>query len=152
MATRSPSTTVFRTAFGFPLYIHALSVLAVGLAAFVVREPGWVAVLARMSAVAFPLILILLMVTTRYRVLGGVLHLRMAFWCRRIPIETITSLSEHGIKKGRVYGLGTDILAIEYDGGAVGVTPKDLEGFVEAVGVPVTRLGDRKAPSLNERS
>ena len=149
MTTGSPSTTVFRTAFGFPLYIHAVSVLAVGLSAFVVREPGWLALLVRVSAVAFPLILALLMVTTNYRVFDGVLHLRMAFWCRRIPIETITSLSEYGIKKGRVYGLGTDILAIEYEGGAVGVTPKDLEGFAEAVGVPLTRLGDRKPPSLD---
>ena len=152
MTTRSPSTTVFRTAFGYPLYIHALSVLAVGLSAFVVREPGWLATLVRLSAVAFPLIVALLMVSTRYQVLGGVLHLRMAFWRRRIPIETITSLSEYGIKRGRVYGLGTDILAIEYEGGSVGVTPKDKEGFVEALGVPLSRLGDGKAPSLNVHS
>ena len=153
MTTRSPSTTVFRTAFGFPLYLLvALSVLQLVTAVLVVREPGWETVLFRTLAVAFPLIVVLLMVTTRYQVLGGVLHLRMAFWCRHIPIETITSLSEYGIKKGRVYGLGTDLLAIEYEGGSVGVTPKDLEGFVEAVGVPLTRLGDGKAPSSDERS
>ena len=143
---------VFRTAFGYSVYTAvALSVMQVLLAVFVVHEPGWQAVVFRIIAVVLPSITVLLMVTTNYRVIGGVLHLRMAFWRRRIPIETITSLSEYGIKKGRVYGLGTDILAIEYEGGSVGVTPKDLEGFVEAVGVPLTRLGDRKAPSLDVR-
>ena len=153
MTTRSPSTTVFRTAYGFAVYpLVALSVMQVLLAVFVVHEPGWQAVVFRIIAVVLPSITVLLMVTTNYRVIDGVLHLRMAFWRRRIPIETITSLSEYGIKKGRVYGLGTDILAIEYEGGSVCVTPKDLEGFVEAVGVPLTRLGDVKAPSLNWRS
>lgn len=128
-----------------------LSLMQVLLAVFVVHDPGWLAVLFRVVTVVLPSIIVLLMVTTNYRVIDGVLHLRMAFWRRSIPIETITSLSEYGIKRGRVYGLGTDILAIEYEGGAVGVTPKDVEGFAAAVGVPLTRLGDGKAPSLNLR-
>ena len=153
MTTRSPSAVVFRTAFGYPLYAPVgLSILQVLMAVFVVHEPGWQAVAFRIIAVVLPSFTVFLMVTTNYQVLEGVVHLRMAFWRRRIPIETITSLSEYGIKKGRVYGLGWDILAIEYEGGSVGVTPKDVEGFVEAVGVPRIRLGDRKAPSLNVRS
>ena len=91
--------------------------------------------------------LVAFMLTTKYRILDGVLHLRMGFWSRCIRVDAIKSLSEYGIKRGRLYGLGTDIVAVECQGRPVAITPKDLDGLVEALGVPLIRLGDGKPPS-----
>lgn len=136
---------MFRTAYGFAVYpLVALSVMQVLLAVFVVHEPGWQAVVFRIIAVVLPSIAVLLMVTTNYRVIDGVLHLRMAFWRRRIPIETITSLSEYGITKGRVYGLGTDILAIEYEGGVCGRHTQGPGGIRRGGGCSAHTLRRRK--------
>ena len=101
---------------------------------------GGLGVLMAAALVAF-------MLTTKYRVLDGVLHLRMGFWSRSIPVDTIKSLSEYGVKKGHVYGLGWDLVAVECQGRPVAITPKDLDGLVRALGVPLTRLGDGKPPS-----
>lgn len=144
----SPKSAVFRTAFGFPLYMPwAITLMQFVLAALIGRGHGWHgAALAGMGGL-MATILVTFMLTTKYRVLDDVLHLRMGFWSRCIRIDAIKSLSEYGIKRGRVYGLGTDIVSIECRGRAVGITPKDLDGFVEALGVPLTRLGDGKPPS-----
>lgn len=145
----SSQPAVFRTAFGFPVCINwALALLQLVLAALHARGSDWqfaalfgaLGVLMAMGLVAF-------MLTTKYRVLDAVLHLRMGFWSRRIPVDTIKSLSEYGIKKGRLYGLGSDLVAVECQGRPVAITPKDLDGLVGALGVPLTRLGDGKPPS-----
>ena len=98
------------------------------------------------GAASFVICLAVLMLTTGYRVVEGVLHLRMGPFSRRIPLDSVRSASEYGVKRGRTYGLGTDLLAIEYDGGSVCVTPKDMDGFAETLGVPVTRFDQVKPP------
>ena len=144
----SPQSAVFRTAFGFPLYMPwAITLMQFALAALIGRGSGWhAAALAGVGAV-MATILATFMLTTKYRVREDVLHLRMGFWSRCIRIDAIKSLSGYGIKRGRVYGLGTDIVSIECQGRPVGITPKDLDGLAEALGVPLTRLGDGKPPS-----
>ena len=140
---------VFRTAFGFPLLGSSTILIFVVIGSFtwVPEVPGGASIVHHALAVALPTFLVYFMSTTKYQVLERVLHLRMGPFRRRIPIDSITSLSEYGIKRGRLYGLGTDIIAIEYEGGPVGVTPKDVDGFVAAVGVPLIQLGGGKVPS-----
>lgn len=145
----SSQPAVFRTAFGFPVWTNgALTLLQFVLAALYARGPAWqFAALFGTLGVLMATALVAFMLTTKYRVLDGVLHLRMGFWSRCIPVDTIESLSEYGIKRGRVFGLGWDLVAVECHGRPVAITPKDLDGLVGALGVPLTRLGDGKPPS-----
>ena len=87
------------------------------------------------------------MLSTKYRVWDGALHVRVGPFSRRIAIDAITSVTDHGIAPGRVYGLGSDIIGIAYEGGAIDITPKDAEGFLAAIGFPSTRLADPEVPA-----
>ena len=51
------------------------------------------------------------------------------------------------IRTSVVLFASTVVLLMQYEGGSVGVTPKDRDGFVEAVGVPLIRLGEGQIPS-----
>ena len=150
----SSQPAVFRTAFGFPVCVNwALALLQLVLAALHARGPDWqFAALFGTVGVLMAAALVAFMLTTKYRVLDDTLHLRMGFWSRYIRIDTIKSLSEYGIKRGRVYGLGTDIVSVECQSRPVGITPKDLDGLAEALGVPLTRLGEGKPPERTAES
>lgn len=140
--------TVFRTAFGYAWVTFACFQTIFVLAAFTWAAGfGWPSVLYQTLTVFLVVLAVFLMLTTSYRVWDNVLELRSGPFRRRIPIALITSLSEYGVKRGRIYGLGTDIVAVEYDGGTVGITPKDTTGLATALGVPLIRLGDGKVPS-----
>lgn len=144
----APQSAVFRTAFGFPLYMPwGITLMQFVLAALISRGDGWYAAAHAGLGALMATTLVTFMLTTKYRILDGVLHLRMGFWSRCIRVDAIKSLSEYGIKRGRLYGLGTDIVAVECQGRPVAITPKDLDGLVEALGVPLIRLGDGKPPS-----
>ncbi len=131
---------VFRTAFGFPLYLFVpLWLLYVFIAFATLQGSGWVTVLVQALSVAMVAFTVYLMFSTKYRVLDGVLHLRMGPINRRIAIESISAISDYGTTRGRVYGLGTNIVGIVYEGGSVNVTPKDIDGFLAAIGFAGTQ-------------
>ena len=131
---------VFRTAFGFPLYLLAPVLLVnVFLAFTTLQGSGWVSILFQVLVAAMVASTAYLMLSTKYRVLDGVLHLRMGPINRRIAIESISAISDYGTTRGRVYGLGTNIVGIVYEGGSVNVTPKDIDGFLAAIGFAGTQ-------------
>ena len=138
---------VFRTEFGFPLLpaviLELMSILA--LASHV--ADGWMLAFHQVTVVVVPVAVLYFMATTKYRVEAEVLELRAGPFRRRIPIDAITAVSEYGVKRGRTYGLGTDIIAVRYEGGEVGITPKDPVGLAEALDIRLTRLGDGQAPA-----
>ena len=86
-----------------------------------------------------------LVLSTKYRVEDGVLHVRMGPFKRSIAIDSITSVTDYGIAPGRVYGLGSDIIGIAYEDSAIDITPKDAEGFLAAIGFPSTASQDAEA-------
>ena len=140
---------VFRTAFGGPFLFHVGMLEALFmLPALELPSRGWVSTFFQVMVVVIPVLVAYFMLTTRYRVEEGTFELRAGPFRRLIPIDSITAMSEYGLKRrGRLYGLGTDIVAVRYEGGEVGITPKDPVGLAEALGVRLTRLGDGQAPA-----
>ena len=58
------------------------------------------------------MIIVYLMLSTKYRVQGGVLDVRMGPFNRRIDLESISAIYLKGKTfRGRLYGLGTTWLA-----------------------------------------
>ena len=94
---------------------------------------GWTSMLLLGLSVAWAAFTLYLMLSTKYRVRDGVLHVRMGPFNRRVNIESIKSIIQYGAGLGRVYGLGSKIIGIIYDGGSVRVTPKDVSGFLAAI-------------------
>lgn len=84
------------------------------------------------------------MMSTRYRVVDGVLHVHHGPFHRRIELESISTISlGEKLRWARLYGLGSDRLGIDYEGGrAVNITPKDVDGFLAAIGACRTESGD----------
>ena len=142
----SAPSGVFRTAFGVPLF-PAVVLEAANIPPILSFPEGWALTVFQAMVVGIPVLVAYFMWTTKYRVEAGTLELRAGPFRRRIPIDAITVLTEYGVKRGRVYGLGTDIVAVRYEGGEVGITPKDPVGLAEALGIRLTRLGDGQAPA-----
>lgn len=138
----SPKPAVFRTAFGLPLYL-------VGSAFVLTFINGTLngtllqSVLLQVPSAAMLMIMVYFMLSTRYRVQGGVLDVRMGPFNRRIDIESISTIYLKGETfRGRLYGLGTDLVGIDYEGGSVSITPKDVDGFLATIGFCRTESED----------
>ena len=76
---------------------------------------------------------------TGYVVQNGVLIARAGLFRKRIPLSQITGIHYRTLPKAAMFGLGSDFIGIEYGEKAVNVSPKDVEGFVDAI-----RAGDRQ--------
>jgi len=150
MSVNEPSSStqpvVFRTKFGVPLF-PAVVLEAMFLMGLTYLPDGWMLTFHQVSAVVLPVLVVYFIRTTRYQVEDGILELRAGPFRRRIPVDSITVVTEYGVKRGRVYGLGTDVVAVKYGGGEVGITPKDPAGLAAALGIRLTRLGDGQAPA-----
>lgn len=90
------------------------------------------------------IIWVYVMLSTRYRVVDGVLHVHHGPFSRRIELDSILTISlGQKLRWARLYGLGSDRLGIDYEGGrAVNITPKDVDGFLAAIGARRTESGD----------
>ena len=74
-----------------------------------------------------------MVLSTRYVIKDGVLDARMWRQHRRIRLDEITAIHRWQLE-GPVMGLGPWFIGIEYgDGATVNVSPKDIDGFIEAV-------------------
>ena len=93
-------------------------------------------VLTKVLAATASVLMAYFMLSTNYRVERGILHVRMGPFKRSIAIDSITSITGYGTTRGRVYGLGSDIMGITYEDGAIDITPKDSDGFLAAIGFP----------------
>ena len=136
-------TAVFRTGFGLPMWL-ILSTFCLSYFNFAVLHGlGGVPVVFQVLAAAMAVLVFYLMLSTKYRVQNGVLEVRMGPFSRRIDIESISSVFLKGKTfRGRLYGLGTHLVGIDYEGGSVSITPKDIDGFLAAVGARRTESGD----------
>lgn len=130
----SPEPAVFRTTFGIPMLL-TLPVVCLNLfiaTQFPPLDGVSFAILALSAATV--VLMVYAMLSTKYRVERGILHVRMGPFKRSIAIDSITSITGYGITRGRVYGLGSDIVGITFEGGAIDITPKDSDGFLAAIG------------------
>ena len=109
--------------------------------------PVWLSVLLKVLVAAVVVCHSYAMLSTKYRVEDGILHVRMGPFKRSVAIDSITSITDHGTPKGRLYGLGTDIIGITYEGGSVDITPKDVDGFMAAIGFRFAGSEDTEAPA-----
>lgn len=144
----SPELAVFRTAFGLNLFFLAGSLPLIAPMAFFGPSVGpvWVSILVQVLVAAMVPYTAYLVLSTKYRVEDGALRIRMGPFKRSIAVGSITSVTDHGIAPGRVYGLGSDIMGLSYEGGAIDITPKDAEGFRTAIGFPSPVSADADAP------
>ena len=70
---------------------------------------------------------------TGYGFDGGFLVVRLGPFRKRIPLGEITRFDLHRMRHGPMFGLGSEFIGIEYRGKGINVSPKDGEGFVEAL-------------------
>ena len=74
-----------------------------------------------------------LVLGTRYTVAHGELVARVGPMRRRIRLAEITAIHRRAVEKGAMFGVGSDFVGIEYGAKALNVSPRDADGFVEAV-------------------
>ena len=70
---------------------------------------------------------------TRYVVGQDVLDVRVGPLRKRIRLKDITAVHRHRMSNGPMFGLGSDFIGIEYGERAVNISPKDVDGFIQAV-------------------
>lgn len=70
---------------------------------------------------------------TRYVIADGVLDVRMGPLHRRIRLDEITSVDRGHRWKGATLGLGSDSVCIEVGEKTVNLSPRDVDGFVQAL-------------------
>ena len=80
---------------------------------------------------------------TRYVVEQGVRAIRMGPFRKRIRLSHVTGVHRRRMRNGPTLGLGSDFIGIEYGEQAANVSPKDADGFIEAVWQGTERPGRR---------
>lgn len=155
----SPEPVVFRTAIGagtvMTLATFCLSFLTFTL---VYRLGGSVAlqivcIVGQVLSAGAVIVYVYLMLSTNYRLAKGVLYLRKGTFSRRIDLESISAIFlKHDLPtRGRVYGFGSEFVGIDYKGGSVSITPKDVDGFLAAIGACRTESGEVKRGALDRQ-
>ena len=151
----SPAPAVFRVAFGWPIFgilyfasIGVVVTLTSPNGEFLVPYVGMSVVgLIQAVCAAGAIFLVVIMPGMKYRVVDGGLYLS-GWSSRRIDLESILRIRFKGAMSHVMrYGLGTGII-IDYKLGVtrdrtVYVTPKDVDGFLAAIGRRCSRSGDR---------
>ena len=152
----SPEATVFRTAFGFPsVLIYALLCLN----PFLITQfsTGAVFIASAWLCAAGVIFSVYVMLSTKYRVVDGVLHMHQAWSSRIVDLESILRIQLKGATfRDPTIGLGSRRITICYklDGHKdckVCVTPKDVDGFLEAIGARRTGSGDVERGALDRQ-
>ena len=80
---------------------------------------------------------------TRYAVEQYALDIRMGPFHRRIRLREVTGIHRRRLRKGPAFGLGPDFVGIEYGERVVNVSPRDVDGFVEALWEGAEEAGGR---------
>ena len=137
---------VFRTSIGWP-FVLVWALFFLNLLIVAQFATGGVSVALPWLFAAGVIIVAYLLLSTKYRVEDGILYVRTGPFKRSVAIDSITSITDHGTPKGRLYGLGTDIIGIAYEGGSVNITPKDADGFMAAIGFRFAGSEDTEAPA-----
>lgn len=142
----SPEPAVFRTAFGVRIFLP-LAILCLSLLVFT-QLPALGGVTVAFLSLTAGIFVVYIMLSTKYRVVDGVLHMLQGPFSGSIDLESISRICLKGsMFRGTTYGLGTRGVTICYKLGvhrdrAVCVTPKDVDGFLAAIGACRTASGD----------
>lgn len=92
--------------------------------------------------VALLCVLAWILLGTRYVMEQGVLVVRMGPVRKRIALRDITRVHRRRVQYGPMLGLGSDFIGIEYgENKSVNVSPRDTDGFIEAVKQGTERPG-----------
>ena len=51
----------------------------------------------------------------------------------RVPLSAITAVHRRALDRGVTFALASDLIGIEYGANALNVSPRDADGFIEAV-------------------
>lgn len=51
----------------------------------------------------------------------------------RVPLAAITAVHRRALDRGVTFALASDLIGIEYGANALNVSPRDADGFIEAV-------------------
>ena len=121
----------YRTTFGSYAVILGLGPMGIGLATLSFGLNGWWPMVG--LGVALLCLFGWLLLRTRYVVEQEVLDVRMGPFHRRIPLSDIRGIHRHRMRHGPMFGLGSDFIGIEYGEQGVNVSPKDADGFIEAI-------------------
>lgn len=133
-----PKPAVFRTGFGLPLCLFMFAYALNFINATLLQSD-----LLFVLCAAMFMITVYFMLSTKYRVQDGVLDVRMGPFSRRIDLESISAVFLKGKTfRGRLYGLGTHLVGIDYRSGSVTITPRDIDGFLAAIGARRAESGD----------
>ena len=153
----SPEPAVFRTAFGSSIYqilLFCFGFIALTLVPSDVQESvpyvgAFFGGLGQACLAAAAILTVYTMLSTKYRVVDGVLHLHQGPFNRCIDLEAISriSLKSAMLSGTKGYGMGTRRVHIYYRLGvyrdrAVWVTPKDVDCFLAAIGARRTAAVD----------
>ena len=130
----------YRTAFGSFAVILGIGPAAIALTLPSAWLSGWWPMFG--LGVALLCVFAWTLLGTRYVIEQGVLDVRVGPIQKRIPLSDITAVHRHRMSSGPTCGLGSDFIGIEYGERAVNVSPKDVDGFIEAV----WRRGERSRP------
>ena len=150
----SPEPAVFRTVFGFQICVVLL--LAMNFVAFTLQPEVIVvpylgvsvAGLGQATCVVVAIVIVYVMLSTKYWVVDGLLHVHYGLFSRRIELESISRIRLKGTMfRGTLVGLGERGVFIYCNLGVsrvrvVRVTPKDVDGFLAAIGARRTESGD----------
>lgn len=129
----------YRTTFGGYAVILGLGPAGIGLATLSFGLNGWW--LMAGLGVALPCLFGWILLETRYVVEQDVLDVRFGPFRRRIPLNEVTDIHRHRMRNGPMFGLGSDFIDIEYGEQAVNVSPRDADGFIQAVRQRTERPG-----------
>ena len=150
----SPEPAVFRTVFGFQICVILLLgcnfvVFTLGSGVSVVPYLGVSVVgLGQASCAAAAIIIVYVMLSTKYQVVDGVLRVHYGPFSRRIELESVSRIRLKGrMFRGTLVGLGARGVFIYCNLGVsrvrvVRITPRDVDGFLAAIGARRTESGD----------
>ena len=161
----SSEPAVFRPALGLRICLMlALALAGVGLLsgifALLPLHDGVSVVLQALYGLMVVLIAygMYLMLSTKYRVVDGVLHMHEGGLVRRIELESISMIRLKGAPfRGKPFGLGSHGVYIYYGLGVrhrdrmARFAPKDVDGFLAAIGAHRTGSGDVKRCVLDKQ-
>lgn len=136
----------YHTTFGVYVVILGLGPAGIALAMPNAWLSGWWPMVG--LGVALLCVFAWTLLGTRYVIEEGVLDVRVGPIHKRIPLRDITAVHRHRMRNGPTYGLGSEFIGIEYRERAVNVSPKDVDGFIEAVWPGADQPRFKRAPPL----
>ena len=136
----------YRTTFGSFAVILGLGPAGIALAMPSAWLSGWWPMVG--LGVALLCVFSWTLLGTRYVIERGVLDVRVGPIHKRISLRDITAVHRHRMGDGPTFGLGSDFIGIEYGERAVNVSPKDVDGFIDAVCQRAKVRPEERAPTL----